>query len=245
MATESGLWEEGGTAAGHITPTDATEHLVRLPQQERSRKTLERIVRAALDLITEKGVDGASVQAIARRARASVGSFYARFPGKEELLAYIEVQLWADAQARWAEALEDRDWAGLDFEDLVATLVGILVRVNQAGARHRRLLDARRGPESSADVARAFEERLSGDVRELLMRHVDRIDHPQPARAVDLCITMVLGTLRLRDTEGALPSLGELEDEGWADELTRVCLGYLTGAAPPSRGQMDFFDVWG
>ena len=44
---------------------------------------------------------------------------YARFPGKEELLAYIEVQLWTDTRTRWAEALEDRDWAGLDFEDAV------------------------------------------------------------------------------------------------------------------------------
>lgn len=225
----------------------ADDVLVRPPQQDRSRRTLERIVRAALELIAERGVDGASVQDIARRAKASVGSFYARFPAKEDLLRYLEIQLWTDAGAEWTEALGSRDWDALEFEDLVATLVRVLVQVNRTGSRQRRLLDARRGPGSTSEAARDFEQGLSRDVGALILRHADRIDHPDPPRAVEVCIALVMGTLRVRDSgHPALDTLESLDDEGWADELTRAALAYLRGAKGEGpRGQMDFFEIWG
>ena len=220
--------------------------LVRPPQQDRSRRTLERIVNAALELIAERGVDGASVQDIAQKAKASVGSFYARFPAKEDLLRYLEVQLWADARAEWERGLESRDWPSLSFEDLVATLVRVLMEVNRTGARQRRILEARRGPGSTSDAARDFEEALSRDIRQLLLGHSEHIDHPDPARAIDVCIAVIMGTLRLRDSgHPALDTLDSLDEERWADELTRVALAYLLGAKQePGRGQMDFFEIW-
>lgn len=227
------------------TPTP--EELVRLPQQDRSRRTLDRIVKAALALIAERGVDGASVQDIARRARASVGSFYARFKGKEDLLRYLELRLWSDVDDAWTRALDERDWSGGTFEDLVATLIGVLVEVNRAGARQRRVLEARRGPEESSAAARAFEARLGDDIRSLLLRHRDRIAHDDPARAIDLSVAAVRGILRLRDT-GSLAdtSLDGLGEEEWSEALVRLVLAYLTGSGEtePGRGQMDFFDVW-
>lgn len=229
------------------TPNALTE-LVKPPLQDRSRKTLNRIVKAALDLISERGVDGASVHDIARRARASVGSFYARFQGKEDLLRYLEVQLWADARASWDSALEAGGWDELSFEDLVATLVQVLVEVDRTGARQRRLLDTRRGPGSASDAAREFDVALSHDIRHLLLRHSARIDHPDPGRAVDFCIAVVTGALRHRASgEATAPAAFELDDEEWAQELSRMSLAYLTGAVESGegKGQMDFFEIWG
>ncbi|MFG0307212.1 MAG: TetR/AcrR family transcriptional regulator [Phycisphaerales bacterium JB040] len=223
------------------------DELVRAPQQDRSRRTLDRIVGAALALIAEKGVDGASVQDIARRARASVGSFYARFKGKEDLLRYLEIQLWTDVDQTWSRALDEQDWSAHSFEDLVATLVGVLAEVNRTGARQRRLLEARRGPEASSEAARAFEVRLGSDIRRLLLEHSDRIEHADPARAVDLCVAAVRGVLRLRDT-GSLDAtaLSDLDEAAWVETLSGLVLAYLTGRGDtePGRGQMDFFDVW-
>lgn len=225
----------------------APEGLVRVPQQDRSRRTLNRIVDAALALIAEKGVDGASVQDIARRAKASVGSFYARFKGKEDLLRYLELRLWSDVDETWGRALDDQDWSSRSFEDLVATLVGVLIEVNRTGARQRRVLEARRGPETSSDAARASEARLGDDIRTLLLRHRDRIAHDDPARAIDLSVAAVRGILRLRDTGSmATTSLAELGDDDWEASLGGLVLAYLTGTGDlePGRGQMDFFDVW-
>jgi AcrR family transcriptional regulator len=71
-------------------PMSQTPELqVRAPLQERSRKTLSRILDAAWELLEREGPDGLTVAAITRQARASVGSFYARFGGKEDLLGYM------------------------------------------------------------------------------------------------------------------------------------------------------------
>ena len=176
-----------------------------------------------------------------------MGSFYARFPAKEDLLRYLEIQLWTDAGSDWTDALEGRDWASLSFEDLMATLVRVLVEVNNTGARQRRLLEARRGPGSTSEAARAFEETLSHDIRRLLLGHAEHIDHTDPARAVDVCSALIMGTLRLRDSgHPALDTLEALDDEGWAVELTRASVAYLVGSkSEPGRGQMDFFQIWG
>ena len=48
------------------------------PKQSRSRRTLERIVQAALKILEEQGHKALTVQAVVDRADSSVGSFYAQ-----------------------------------------------------------------------------------------------------------------------------------------------------------------------
>lgn len=225
----------------------SAQDLVREPQQERSRRTLRRIVGAALELIAERGVDGASVHDIARRAGSSVGSFYARFEGKEDLLAYLEVELWTDARATWEEALAARPWAELSFEELVGSVVRVLVELDRVGARQRRILEGRRGPGASSDAARAFHQSIRDDIRALVLRHRDRIRSDDPERAVDLCLVAVVGALRSRESIPLPSTLHDMDDDGWSEVLTRMCLAHLGGVEDSAgpRGQMDFFEIWG
>ncbi|MGQ0640497.1 MAG: TetR/AcrR family transcriptional regulator [Gemmatimonadaceae bacterium] len=58
----------------------------RSPQQDRGLKRVESILDAAEAVIAEVGVDAASTNAIADRARASVGSLYHFFPSKEAII---------------------------------------------------------------------------------------------------------------------------------------------------------------
>ncbi len=60
------------------------------PKQARSERTLQRLLDAAEVLIEEKGHAAVSIPEIARRARSSVGGFYARFRDKNELLRALE-----------------------------------------------------------------------------------------------------------------------------------------------------------
>ena len=83
------------------------EATARLPKQHRSRRTLQRIARAALELIAQNGVEGTTVGAIVRRAGSSVGSFYARFDGKSDLLLYLDEHIWETVEQQWSEALAD------------------------------------------------------------------------------------------------------------------------------------------
>ena len=77
---------------------------LREPKQLRSRRTLRRITEAALELIAETGVEGTTVHDIVERAGSSVGSFYARFGGKDDLLAYLDERIWETVELRWTEA---------------------------------------------------------------------------------------------------------------------------------------------
>ena len=90
----------------------------RPPKQHRSRQTLHRIARAALELIAQDGVEATTVGDIARRAGSSVGSFYARFDGKSDLLAYLDERTWESVERRWSEATAE-GMADRSIEQLV------------------------------------------------------------------------------------------------------------------------------
>jgi AcrR family transcriptional regulator len=69
-----------------------------MTQQERRADTRQRLLAAARDLIAERGVAGASVDALAEAADRTSGALYAQFGGKEGLLVAL-LDEWKDATA--------------------------------------------------------------------------------------------------------------------------------------------------
>jgi AcrR family transcriptional regulator len=58
----------------------------REPKQARSRQSFEKTIEAALALLQERGSDEFTLADVSSRAGVSIGSIYARFEGKDELL---------------------------------------------------------------------------------------------------------------------------------------------------------------
>lgn len=88
--------------------SDATAP-VRPPQQARSRATLARLLETARDMLADTDWRDLAITALCERAASSVGSFYARFEGKDALLDSLasearselaEVAAWCAADAR-------------------------------------------------------------------------------------------------------------------------------------------------
>ena len=82
------------------------------------------LVQAALDLLSEDGVDAVSLRAVARRAGVSAMAPYRHFPNKESLLAAVAVQgfealrttlLAADTAAAPGQALVEQAVAYVAF----------------------------------------------------------------------------------------------------------------------------------
>ena len=96
-------------------PEPRASEFVQPPKQARSQRTLERIASAALELIAEQGVEATTVAQIVSRAGSSIGSFYARFEGKHELMHYLEERVWSDARARWDDAVASDTWKDLSL----------------------------------------------------------------------------------------------------------------------------------
>jgi AcrR family transcriptional regulator len=59
------------------------------PKQARSKKTKEKIIQAAIQLFQERGYEGTTSNEIASAAGVSVGSFYAYFADKRQLLLTV------------------------------------------------------------------------------------------------------------------------------------------------------------
>ena len=209
---------------------------LRQPKQSRSRRTLQRITRAALELIAEHGVEGTTINAIVRRAGSSVGSFYARFEGKDDLLVYLDERIWETAGERWNEATQDR-WADRAIAEVVSGLAQLYgeVELMHRGARDA-LAQALRGPGAGPSAAAAsFKTKIREDSRRFLLDRAGAIHHGNPDLAVETTC---------RSLEACALSL----DAAVMADLCAALVQHLTGERSLSDGaggDVEFFDIWG
>lgn len=204
--------------------TSATAY-VNPPQQARSRRTLERLVRAALALLDEQGPDGLTVQAVVARANSSVGSFYARFKGKEELLEYLEERVWDEARERWQTQLAERDWSSLSLEDVARGSARLLASTHRSRVSFLKSLD-RMGAGGGEGYA-SFRRFVLQALAKLLMEHRHRIRREDPEGAVRLALAALSGIVETGDPETGEP----FADEVTVREGSALVLTYLTGEA--------------
>lgn len=239
--------------------TDSSEDMsdtgagsLRPPKQARSRATLDRMANAALELMEEGGVENATINAIVKRAGASVGSFYARFPGKDDLIHYLQHRIWAEATERWDEALAAQDWEALSLEAVVEGVVGLLLRSFRADYHQREILGReRRHDDEGARRVFAFHQHILSTVSPLIMAHRDEITHPDPDWAVRLGYRFAVGSIReILELEAAVGVVdGAASADALVPELARAWIAYLGAGDRPETGEdaegVDFFDPWG
>lgn len=199
------------------------------PQQERSQKTLQKLLEATEALIREGGLDAVTVPAVVKRAGSSVGSFYARFPDKNALLETMHERECQQTIVTADVALDPALWEGRSLEEIVRALVSFAVRV--FGSRR--------------SVMTAFHRALGGDpgyakrranngielgmrALRLLLVHRDRIGHPEPEVAIPMGLRMLTATLEQRNAFSAarLQAI-DVDDETLERELERMLLAYL------------------
>lgn len=206
----------------------------RAPVQARSRRTLSRILEATQSLMAEKGREALTVQDIVARAKTSVGSFYARFSGKEELLAYLEQGVWSRVRTEWDQGLAARVHGTTTLEARIRAIVSLLVELGRDPALRPSPIEAG-GVGERAAVARHLRDSVSGALLDLRAA----IRHPTPERAIELGFAAVRGALAERP-EG-------WEDEALTEELSRLWGSYLgtnEGNAGEPTGPVDYFQVW-
>ena len=202
----------------------ASTQLPRPPRQQRSRRTLARIVEAGLAILREQGQEGLTVQDVVARARTSVGSFYQRFSGKEELLRHLEGALVAEARSRFEGELA----AGVSAEASLGAAIDAVVS-----------LLAREPALDPALAAAAEVDRARADaVARVLLERGHEIRHEHPEAAVRTGFAAVAGALRA-------PPAGVPRAE-LVRELGRLWRSYLgAGGGGEPEEAVDFFEVWG
>lgn len=125
---------------------------IRPPLQARSRETLGRLLAAAREMLEATDWGELAVTDLCRRASSSVGSFYARFPGKDALLDSLsdEARRELDELLDWCE--QDARRRGLPAASRLRQLVAALARFTerQRGVLRALVLSGRALPWSAA-----------------------------------------------------------------------------------------------
>lgn len=198
------------------------------PKQARSEDSLRRLLDAAESLLGERSVGEVSIADIARRARSSVGGFYARFRDKDELLLALQERFVRELEQRFEEVeaqLEpERGISGLLrpsihlLVDIYRTRRGLLVAFASRAADNRRLHQA----------ALAFRHNVIARFTSLLLEFRDDIVHPDPELAAELCVQLAIGFMEQTLSAGRLRAGGEPLPEGRIEEeLERALRAYL------------------
>ncbi|HKY56418.1 MAG TPA: TetR/AcrR family transcriptional regulator [Aeromicrobium sp.] len=131
----------------------------KVPQQQRSREMVERILTAGRDVVLRDGYDAASTNRIAAEAGVSPGSLYQYFPDKEAVLSAIVDRYVDDVSKRVTAALADRfDETGPQM--VRATLNALLDALEENTELLRVVADELPRKENSARAS-ALEQRIT------------------------------------------------------------------------------------
>lgn len=172
------------------------------PRQERSRRTVERILDAAARIFHEQGYAGATTNDIADEAEVSVGSLYQYFPNKDALLVALTKRHIESATTGLADLLSGLS-SEADVDIILRSVVDFLVEQHELDELH--LLVMHRAPrthEINLELERTRSQ-LVDLTSQLLM---PRIDDPQRrsliARMVVATIDASVHDVILRQPQG-------------------------------------------
>jgi AcrR family transcriptional regulator len=204
------------------------------PQQTRSRESLHRLLKAATEILQEKGLEGATIPRIAARARLSPGAVYRRFPDKDALLRRVVIATLEGADQQTAASLTPdlatRFTLPVMVEKIVASTLGsyrkhtrLLGSIAQFFRTHRSAAFRREVDE--------IETRTFRRIIEFLLHYREDIHHPDPEAAVAFSLAVVAFSIRelvLMEmiTDVWAPLLPKT-DEQMVHELTSMMLRYL------------------
>ena len=206
--------------------------MARKPQQARSILSMARMLDAAEVLFAEGGEEALTVEAVVKRSKTSVGSFYARFGDRGGLLEAMHERflerLGAGSQMAIQAAVRQKTLIGA--LEVLITHVFAVVREYRDSARffflHRSTDQKLR---AQGIQANAFFARMFAD---LVLRYQNEVAHAKPAIAADVAWRMTFAMfaqqVMFEDQEVSGVAIG---DRALVRELARCLTAYLTSAA--------------
>jgi AcrR family transcriptional regulator len=173
------------------------------PCQERSRRTVARILDAAAHIFHEQGYAGATTNDIADEAGVSIGSLYQYFPNKDAVLVALAHQHIESATSGLTDLLGQLP-ADSAFEVIVREVVHFLVEQHDLDELHVLVMhEAPRTHEISVELDQAREQLV--DVTSALLQAAvpDRQRRLLVARMVVATIDAGVHDVIIRQPRGA------------------------------------------
>src|SRR5262245_5711723 len=210
------------------------------PQQDRSRESLRKLLKAATEVLGQHGVAGATIPRIAQHAGLTPGAVYRRFRDKDALLEAAILGILERQDERLKAGLTPAMSAKIPLEVFAEQIVGGMVvtyRANAALLHAMKHFTRGRADTEFVKKVTKLEMRSFERMIDLVLARRKEIRHPDPRIAVSLGLMMVVATLhdlvvspiRIRDWKHLLPK----DDQALKRELTRAFLRYLEVDSEP------------
>jgi len=144
----------------------------REPKQARSRRSFEKTIEAALSLLQERGSDDFTLAEVSARSGVSIGSIYARFDGKDDLIRVahgrkmddidaVSSHLFGELPVAADEGLEERARAAVDAAVRILRRYAGILRPFMLRASQDEAISSR-GAASHAALAQHFSDLFHG-----------------------------------------------------------------------------------
>lgn len=193
----------------------------KLPQQGRSRETVDALLEATAQLLVRDGYEKASTNKIALKAGVSIGSLYQYFPSKEALVAELLDRHYNEMSRIFCEAL-----AACRSEPLpviIRETVKAMILVHAVNPKLHAVLQEqvpRVGKLMRLNLLHAeTEERI----KELLFSRKDELRVRNVHLAAFMIVEAVDGLLHA----SLEPRKGQWDVDSLVDEITDLLLSYL------------------
>lgn len=210
------------------------------PQQQRSRESERKLLKAAAEVLGQHGVEGATIPRIARHAGLTPGAVYRRFRDKDELLETTILGILERQDERTKVGLAPKAAAQIPLPVFADQIIGSMVisyRANAALLKAMRQFVQARAHSDFWKKASVLEMHTFRRILELFLSHRAEINHPQPKMAVSLALMMVISTLFelvvLPQDPSLYKGLWPQDDRVMKQELVRSFLNYLGVGSKP------------
>jgi AcrR family transcriptional regulator len=204
------------------------------PQQERSRESLRKLLKATAEVLGQHGVEGATIPRIAQHAGLTPGAIYRRFHDKDELLEATILGMLERQDERMKAGLVPAAAAQIPLPVFVEQVIGGMVlayRVNAPLLRAMRTFVRGRANTPFWKKAGKFEVQAMEHVVDLFLSRRKEIRHPDPRAAVAMAFMMMVSTIYeivVMPTDlGPLKNFLPKDDQALKRELVRAFLSYL------------------
>ena len=217
------------------------------PLQERSARTLERIVQATEELLRTKSLEQVTIREIVQRAKCPIASFYARFKSKDDLLPHLYERYDARIGPEVQSKISGVDFTSLDLPTAVELCVELIL---DSYSRDKWLmrevaLFARRNPGAIGKDMRRNRSGMHTRAAQVFASFGKQIRHKDPVRAAEVGIFLVASVARETVLFGEAPhaTATALSREALRATLVHTFLSFLRTpcasphlcCSPPSR----------
>lgn len=198
----------------------------KLPEQGRSRATVDAIVDAAAHILIKHGYDAFTTNRVAERAGVSIGSLYQYFPNKDALLSELMRRHLTEIERGVEEMANLVRTAPL--AEVIRTGIQQNVRSHMIDPALHRVLSEEVPRLGALDWKAAFTDRMDARVRGMLEARRSEV----AVADIDVAVYIITRTVEAVVHNAVCEQPKALASGVLADELTRMLVGFLTGKMP-------------